>query len=126
MPRGWLLLLCAFLAVWVPTNFAAELATTLPSIGYRGAAAIVELLVHGVVAALAMAAAWALLIAHPDGERFAMFAVVAATATAIQDLFWSALPSQTKPGDEWPIAAAYLLNGTFWLGYLRRRARSSQ
>ena len=126
MARGWLLLLCAFLAVWVPTNFAAELATTLPSLGYRGAPAIVELLVHGVAAALAMAAAWALLTAHLDAERFAMLAIIVATATAIQDLFWSSLPSQTKPGDEWPIAAAYLLNGMLWLAYLRRRARSSR
>ena len=126
MPRGWLLLLCAFLAVWVPTNFAAELVTTLPSLGYRGTAAVVELFVHGVAAALAMAAAWAMLTAHPDAERFAMLAVIVATAIAIQDLFWSSLPSQTKPGDEWPIAAAYVANGALWVAYLRRRAQSSR
>lgn len=123
MPRVRLLL-CAFLALWVPMNFAAELATTLPSLGYRGGPAIIELFVHGVAAALAMAAAWALLTAHPDAERFAMLAVVVATAIAVQGLFWSYLPSQTKPGDEWPIAAAYVANGVLWVAYLRRRARS--
>jgi hypothetical protein len=126
MPRGCLALLCAYLAAWVPVNFAAELTTTLPSLGYRGAAAVVELVVHGVVAAVAMGAAWALLTSHPDAERFALVAVGASTLVAVQDLFWSSLPSQTKPGDEWVIAALYLLHGAAWLTYLGRRARSSR
>jgi hypothetical protein len=126
MPRGWLLLLCAYLALWVPLDFASELAMTLPSLGYRGAAAAVELVAHGGAAALAMGAAWALLTAHPAAERFAFTAVAATTVTAIQELFWSSLPSQTKPGDEWPLAAVYVLHAAAWLTYLGRRARSSR
>jgi hypothetical protein len=124
--RGWRLLLAAYLLVWVPLNFAAELASVLPSIGVRGAPAIVELTVHGVIAAFAFAAGLAIWSGNVDAVSLASLAVALSTLVAIQRLFWSSLPSQTKPGDHLPLALLYAAHGLAWLWYLRRRARSFQ
>jgi hypothetical protein len=125
-PRGWLLLLSAYLLVWVPLNFAAELASVLPSVGVRGASAWIELLVHAGVAALAFAAGWAIRSGNDDALGFASLAVGFSTVTAIQSLFLSSLPSQTMPGDHLPLALIYAAHGSAWLWYLRRRARVSR
>lgn len=124
--RGWLLLLSVYLLAWVPLNFAAELASVLPSLGVRGAAAVVEVLAHGAVAALAFAAGWAIWSGHADVAGFASLAVAGSTLAAIQSLFWSTLPSQTVPGDELPLALLFAAHGSAWLWYLRRRARVSR
>jgi hypothetical protein len=125
-PRGWLLLLSAYLLVWVPLNFAAELAAVLPSVGVRGAVAGIELLAHAGVAALSFAAGWAIRSGNDDALWFASVAVGVSTFAAIQSLFWSSLPSQTMPGDHVPLAALYAAHGLAWLWYLRRRARVSR
>jgi hypothetical protein len=124
--RGWLLLLSAYLLVWVPLNFAAELASVLPSVAVRGAVAAIELVVHGGVAAIAFAAGWALRSGNDDALGFASLAVGLSTFAAVQSLFWSSLPSQTMPGDHLPLALLYAAHGTAWLWYLRRRARVSR
>ncbi len=74
MVRCWLL--CATLLVWRPLDFAIEFSTTLPSLGQRGVAGIVELLFHGAVAALAVAAVRALSNALPSGLLLARAALV--------------------------------------------------
>jgi hypothetical protein len=125
MPRGATILLCAYLMVWVPMNFAAELTTTLPSIGFRGLTAILELAVHGAVAAIAVAAGWATWSGN-QAYAEAAFAVVLSTVVAIQSLLVSSLPRQTKPGDELPLAFVAAVHAGAWVWYLRRRARLSR
>jgi hypothetical protein len=124
--RGWLLLLSAYLVVWVPLNFAAELASVLPSLGVRGAPAAVEIVVHGAAAAVCVAAGRALWSGSADAFGLASVAVALSTAVAIQSLLWSSLPGQTMPGDHLPLSVLYAAHGLAWLWYLRRRARASR
>jgi hypothetical protein len=124
--RGWLLLLSAYLLVWVPLNFAAEFASVLPSLQVRGGLAISEVAAHGLVAVLSVAAGWALWSGNDDAFRLASLAVTLSTIVAIQSLYWSRLPGQTKPGDEVPLSLLAAAHGFGWLWYLRRRARASR
>ena len=88
------------LLVWEPLRFASEALGVLATIPYRGLLAIIELLAHGVVAALAAAAGLALWNGAPDARRLASLAILASVARVIQSLYWSRLPSSTMPGDE--------------------------
>jgi hypothetical protein len=97
MGAVWLSLLSVILLVWYPLNFAAELLKTLPSIGMRGP----------VAARRALA-------------RIALFAVA---FTAVQSLYWSVLPGDTKPGDELPLALFAIAHSAAWLVYLHRHSR---
>lgn len=126
MGRGWLLLLCAWLLVWIPMNFAVELASSLPTLGFRGPFAILELVLHAAAAALAAAAGWALWTGSEGGIRLAIPAVAASTAVGIQSIFWTMLPNQTRPGAGLALAAVYAAAGVGWIVYLRRRARPSR
>jgi hypothetical protein len=119
----WIALLAGILGVWVPLNFAAELATTLPSIGMRGEVAVVELIVHGVAAALSVSAGYALWLRRPHGPMLARAALVINALVAIQRHYWSILPSQTMPGDELWLSIAAVLHSVAWLGFLQRSAR---
>jgi hypothetical protein len=123
MPRGWLLLLCIVLLVWRPLDFALELPSVLPSLGMRGPIAIVEVLFHGVVAALAVAAVQALWSRMPAGPILAAAAVIASAAASVQALYWSLLPHQTAPGDELPLAMLSVAHAAVWLVYLKRSRR---
>lgn len=123
MPRGWLLVLCAVLLLWRPLDFAMELPLTLPSLGMRGIAGGAELLFHGAVAVLAIAAVRALAGALPIGPTLAAAALVASAGASIQSLFWSALPTEVVPGSELPLAALSTVHALAWLFYLKRSRR---
>jgi len=98
-------LIAAVLIFWEPLRFAAEALAVFPTIAYRGAAAAIELAIHGCVAALAAAAGLALWNGSPDGRKLASIALVAVSLRTLQSLYWSALPDNTPPGDEWFAAA---------------------
>ena len=120
MPRWLLLLLCATLLVWRPLDFAIEFPSTLPSLGLRGVPGAIELLFHGVVATLAVAAVRALSSALPSGFLLARAALVASAAASVQSLYWSVLPHQTVPSDKPPLAVLSVVVAAVWLFYLRR------
>jgi hypothetical protein len=122
-PRGWLLVLCVDLFMWAPMTVAREVGATLGSLGMRGPAAVVELAVHGAVAAVAVAAAWALWIGNPRAPAFAAAAVLASGAATVQSLYWSVLPSNTMAGDRPPLALAAIAHAAGWMMYLRRSRR---
>lgn len=113
-------ILCFVLAVLFPLNVAGELLMTLPSLGMRGPVALLELTAHVAIAVLCLAAAMALWDRRAHGPSLARAAIVAVTASIVQSLYWSILPSQTKPGDELPLAALALLHGAAWLLFLHR------
>jgi hypothetical protein len=113
----------ALLLFLEPLHFAAEALAVLPTIAYRGPAAVVELVVHGIVAAVCAAAGFALWNASPDASRLAAVAVVAAVGRVIQSLYWSALPNNTRPGDEPIVAAVAIAVGVIVLLVLRRPSR---
>ena len=121
--HGWVGVLCLVLLAWRPLSFALQLPATLPSMGMRGAAGVVELLFQGGVAALSVAAARALWGALPVGPPLAAAALVGSAAAAVQSLYWSVLPHQTMPGDELPLAVGAVLHAGAWLVYLARSRR---
>ena len=90
----------ALLLIWEPLNFAVGALTALPTIVYRGWMAATELAAHGVVAAVATAAALALWNTTPAARRLASIAIVLSVARTIQATWWSALPSATVPGSQ--------------------------
>lgn len=93
-------LLAAVLLFWQPLRFAAEALSVYPTMAYRGTVAVLELVVHGAVAALSAAAGLALFNATPDGRRLALLAVIAVAARTVQSLYFSVLPDNTPPGLE--------------------------
>jgi hypothetical protein len=117
------LVLAAILMIWQPANFSAQLTATLPTIGYRGIAAVAELLLHGAVAAFSAAAGFALWMGRPHGPALAAAALIAGTAISVQSLYFSMLPNSTMPGDELPIAFATIAHAAAWLVYLSRSER---
>ena len=92
--------IAALLIAWEPLRFASEALAVLPTISFRGSVAVLELLAHGVVAAAAAAAGFALLNRAPDGPRLATFAVIAVAFRTVQSLYFSVLPDNTSPGTE--------------------------
>lgn len=120
MSRGPVLLLCATLLVWRPLDFVIELPSTLPSIGQRGVAGIVELLFHGGVAALAVAAVRALANTLPSALLLARIALVASAAATVQSFYWSVLPHQTMPSDRLPLATLGVVVAGAWLIWLMK------
>ena len=120
MSRGVRWLLSATLLLWRPLDFAVELPSTLSSLGMRGAPAVIELLFHGAVAALAVAAVRALSNAMPSGLWLARAALAGSAAATVQSFDWSVLPHQTMPGDKLPLATLGVVVAGGWLVYLRR------
>jgi hypothetical protein len=123
-PAAWLLYATLFL--WRPLDFAIEVPSTLPSIGQRGLAGALELLLHGAVAALAIAAIRAISNGLPSARGLAATALVASALTTIQSHYWSVLPHQTMPSDRLPLAAAGVVVAILWLVYLGRNVRDEQ
>ena len=121
--RGWISVLCVALLLWRPLDFAVELTTALPSLGMRGALGAIELGLHAVVAALAVAAVQALSVASPAAVKLAAIALLASAAATVQSLYWSVLPHQTIPGDALPTAVLAVLHAALWLVYLIRSRR---
>jgi len=123
MGAVWRSLLCLILVIWYPLNFAAELLKTLPSIEMRGPVAALELTVHGLVAATCVAAGWSLWSGNTPGPALARVALIAVAFTAVQSLYWSLLPGQTKPGDKLPLALFAIAHSAAWLVYLHHASR---
>ena len=117
--------MCIALFLWRPLDFAFEILQTLPSLGMRGARGVIELLFHGIVAAIAMSAIRALWAEVPAARRLAAVAVVASAVASVQSLYWSVLPRQTMPGDERWLAILAILHAIFWLTYLKTARRFS-
>jgi hypothetical protein len=118
-------LLCIALFLWRPLDFAMEVLRSWPSLGMRGVRGVAELLFHGVVAAIAMAAIRALWIEVPAARRLATVAVVASAVASVQSLYWSVLPRQTMPGDEQWLAVFAIVHAVFWLVWLKTTRRFS-
>ena len=115
-------LIAVLLTVWEPLRFALEALMVLPTISYRGAVAAVELVAHGLVAALCAGAGLALSNGAPDGRRLAVIALIASLLRSAQSLYWSVLPNNTLPGDEWLVlGAAVLVSGAAIVIVLRSR-----
>ena len=123
MPRGWLLVLSAFLLAWEPLRIAADVEGAIGTLGMRGPWAVVELLAHAATAAACVAAGWALWSGNPAGPRLAVYSLAASAGVAVQSLYWSALPHETVPGERLPFAILAVANAACWVIYLKRSRR---
>ena len=119
-------LLSSYLLIWVPGTFAAELLTTLPSIGTRGPAAWLELAAHAVVAAACAVAGRMLRIESPSAAAFATATVMLRALVSLQSLFLTALPRDVAPGMRLPLALLECLNAVIWLAVIRWIAGSER
>jgi hypothetical protein len=127
MPRGWALLLSAYLLGWVLLTLATEVLSVLPSIGRRGPIAVAELVAHGLSAVVCASAGRMLLIRAPSARVFSAAAIVLSALVSIQSLYWTMLPRNTAPSDRLPLAILVCCHAAFWLAligwYARKRAR---
>ena len=123
MATAALSVLSLILVAWYPLNFAVELLRTAPSLAMRGPIAMFELVAHGLVAALCVAAGWSLYNRTPHGPSLACVALILVALTTVQSLYWTMLPTQTKPGDHLPLAALAVAHSALWLAYLHRASR---
>jgi hypothetical protein len=113
--------LAVVLAAWQPLAFASIAGPSWSSLGFRGALAVLELVVAAGVAALSMAAAWALWTNAPAAVPLARAALLSGAARSIQALYWSLLPADVPPGSAPVYAAVIIGHAAFWLWYLSRR-----
>lgn len=123
MARAWLILLCVALILWRPLDYVFELPQSLPTMRMRGVPGAIELVFHGIVAALSAAAAQALWNERPSGPSLAAMALIGSAAATVQTVYWTALPHQTVPGSERLISAFAVGHAAIWLVYLHRSRR---
>jgi hypothetical protein len=118
--RILLRVLAFLLLLWQPATFVRVASVAIPSLGYRGWLAGVELIVAGGVAALSVAAWWSLVTRQPHGIALARVALILSAARSIQSLYWTMLPSDVVPGTEAIYTAAIIAFTAGWLLYLGR------
>lgn len=111
----------ALLIALEPLRFAGEFLSVVGTISYRGPLAVVELVMHAGVAGLCVMAGFALLNAAPDATRLARIAIVMAFARVLQSTWWSALPSNLAPGDEWSTMIVAAIVGSLAFVAVSRR-----
>ena len=119
-------LLSSYLLIWVPGTFAAELLTTLPSIGVRGPWAWLELSVHAIVAMICAVAGRMLRIDSPSAPVMAAAGVTARAVISLQSLFWTVLPRDVAPGMRLPLALLACAIAMVWLAVIRWIAGSGR
>jgi hypothetical protein len=120
---GWLLFLCFFLFAWEPLRFAGDLTGVAGTVAMRGGLGVLELGVHAAVAALAVAAAWALWIRNPRAPVLAAVAVAASAVVTVQSIWWSRLASNVVPGEGIPMSLLAIAHAAGWITYLRKSRR---
>ena len=118
-------LLSSYLLIWAPGTFAMEFLTVMPSIGVRGPAAWIELVVHGLVAMASAAGGWMLRVESPAGPAVAAVGVTARAVVSLQSLVWTALPRDIPPGAHLPLALLTCAIAAFWLIVVRMLGRGS-
>ena len=102
-----------------PLHFAFEASRVLSTIAYRGLVAALELGTHAVVAVLCAGAATTFWNSGPDARRLVTIAVIAGVTRTIQSVYWSALPDDTRPGDELYVALTAIVLGAVALHTVR-------
>ncbi len=112
--------LAIVLALWQPLAFASIAAPSWSSLGFRGSLAVLELGAAASVAALSIAAAWALWTKAPAAMPLARAALVSGAVRSVQSLYWSRLPVDVPPGSASFRAAVIIAHTAFWLWYLSR------
>jgi hypothetical protein len=122
MPK-WLILLSAYLLVWVPLNFAAIALQCFSSLDDRGSPAIAEFMLHGATTVLCAVAGWMLRVRNAAGRRLAVAALIVNAGATVQALYGSALPRDVQPGLALPLAIVTTVHALAWLVYLKRSRR---
>jgi len=120
-PRGWLLLLALLLAVGEPLVLAQEVAHLLPTIGTRGPAVALLVLVRVGITGFAVAAGLAIFGRRPHAVGMASLALALLAAVSLVAVLTPILPTNRLPGTTWPTAVIIATYYTAWLAYLYLR-----
>ncbi len=123
MIRGWLLVFCAWLAIWQPLNLAAFAAEALAALPVRGWPLALLLVARLVVTAIGLAAARSLWDVRPGAPAIARAAVVLSAAIQLFVYVTSIAPNNRMPGDTMLYGALTVAVHAGWLLYLARSAR---
>lgn len=122
--RGWLVgLLCAFLGLWQPLNFAAAAAEALQALPVRGWPLALLLVVRLAVTAVGFAAARALWDRRTGAPALARAALVLSAVVQLFIYGTSIAPNNRMPGDTLYYVAFTVVAHGGWLLYLARSAR---
>jgi hypothetical protein len=120
---GWLLLLCRLLVVFHPLALAVTASNALGTLGARGTATALMLILRLIVVGFGMAAGRALQQAQPGAVTLARAALLASAATDVFVYTTPFLPNNRPPGDTTYYVIASLAYHGAWLAYLARSKR---
>jgi hypothetical protein len=121
--RGWLAVLCLFLALWQPLNLALVASSVLAALPSRGWPLALLLLARVIVTACGVAAAIAIYHRHSGAAAFAAFALLLSAGAELFVYSTPYFPSNRLPGDTpWYVAWSIATHGA-WLAYLFRSDR---
>lgn len=123
MIRGWLLLLCAWLAVWQPLNLAVAASEALMALPVRGWPLGVLLVGRVIVTAIGVAAARSIWDLRPGALGLTRAAIVLSGAGQLFVYATSIAPNNRMPGDTPLYVVATVAVHAGWLIYLARSAR---
>jgi hypothetical protein len=124
--RGWLLLLCGWLAIWQPLNFAAAAAEWIAALPVRGWPLGILLAVRLAVTAVGLAAARALWDCHDGARALARAAVLLSAAFQLVVYATAIAPNNRVPGDTPVYVSVTVLVHGGWLLYLTRSTRARE
>lgn len=120
---GWLVVLCAWLAIGQPLNLAAAAVRALGAMALRGWPLGLLLVVRIGVTALGVAAAMAIVRRHGGALRLTHAALGSWMLVEIFVRTTSFFPNNRVPGDAPFYVAAIFLNYVGWTAYLMRSTR---
>lgn len=121
--RGWLLVLCGYLAIWQPLNLAVAASGALLSLPVRGWPLAAVLVARLGVTALGIGAVKSVVERRPAALGMTRLALVLSLVTELFLYATSIAPNNRVPGDT-PLYVAWSLAFHLgWLTYLQRSVR---
>jgi hypothetical protein len=121
--RGWLLILCAWLTIWLPLNTAAAAAEGLAALPVRGWPLALLLVVRIAITAIGVAAARALWARRPGAVPLTKAAIVLSGLVQLFVYATAIAPNNRMPGETPYYAAVVAAVHGGWLLYLTRSSQ---
>ncbi len=122
MPRGWLLVLCFFLAVWQPVNLALAASSALAALPVRGLPLALLLAARVISTACGIAAAIAIYRRHSGAATIVKMSLLLSAGLDLFVYTTSYFPNNRLPGDTILYIAWSLAFYGAWLVYIFRSA----
>jgi hypothetical protein len=121
--RGWLAVLCVWLALWQPLSLAFAAAEALAALPVRGWPLGLLLVARLVVTAIGLAAARAVWERRPGAPALTRAAIVLSGVSQLLVYATSIAPNNRVPGDTPLYVVATVIVHAGWMMYLARSNR---